>query len=109
MIYLEQFTFPDRQKDEMFCNRRDYTRFDRDFYPAGMMAKKQFSEIDFDRITILYGGNGSGKSTALNLIAEKLGIGRKINFNSSRWLPEYAKLASYQIAEQYDGMKIVLD
>ncbi len=36
-----------------------------------LLSKHDFKRIDFEPVTILYGGNGSGKSTALNVIAEK--------------------------------------
>ena len=44
------------------------------FYPLQVLSKNQLRVVDFEPITILYGGNGSGKTTALNVIAEKLGV-----------------------------------
>ena len=38
--------------------------------------------LDFEPVTILYGGNGSGKTTALNVIAEKLELENLIPKNS---------------------------
>ena len=43
----------------------------------------------FDAVTIFYGGNGSGKSTALNLIAEKLHLARESSYNHSALFDDY--------------------
>ena len=48
------------------------TTFDQSVYPYGVLPKAGLNEILFRPVTILCGGNGSGKSTALNVIAEKL-------------------------------------
>lgn len=52
--------------------------------------------LDFEPVTILYGGNGSGKTTALNVIAEKLGLERDTLYNRSNFFEEYTKLCSYR-------------
>lgn len=41
-------------------------------YPCGIFSRNGFHEVNFSAATILYGGNGSGKSSLLNLIAQKL-------------------------------------
>lgn len=43
-------------------------------YPYHVFAKKTERGFLFSNITILYGNNASGKSTALNIIANKLRI-----------------------------------
>lgn len=35
------------------------------FYPFKILSGNGFERIDFEPVTIFYGGNGSGKSTAL--------------------------------------------
>ena len=40
---------------------------------------------------MIYGGNGSGKSTILNLIAEKLHLERTAPFNNTPFIEEYLK------------------
>lgn len=51
-------------------------------YPFHIFPEKALSQLDFDKpITILYGGNGSSKTTALNIISEKLGLGREALYN----------------------------
>lgn len=43
-------------------------------YPDHVFRHMAGDQLFFDRITVLYGSNGSGKSSLLNLIANKLGI-----------------------------------
>lgn len=52
--------------------------------------------LDFEEATILYGGNGSGKTTALNVIAEKLGLGRDTLYNRSNFFGDYTAMCSYE-------------
>ena len=52
--------------------------------------------LDFEPVTILYGGNGSGKSTALNIMAETLGLKRDTPYNRSSFFGDYIKLCSYR-------------
>lgn len=50
--------------------------------------------LDFEPVTILYGGNGSGKTTALNVIAEKLYLERDTLYNRSNFFTDYTKMCS---------------
>jgi len=50
-------------------------------------------------VTILYGGNGSGKSTVLNVIAEKTGINRDSIYNKSNFFPNYVNLCNINLEE----------
>ena len=59
MLYIENFQFPNEE---------------RRVYPYHLLSKKGLEHIEFAPITILYGNNGSGKSTILNMIAERLAI-----------------------------------
>ncbi len=85
MRYIDSFRFPGVENEEQFVNyisRTCYTSF----YPFGVFAENQLRELSFAEITILYGNNGSGKSTALNLMAEKLKAERDTLFNKSSLL-----------------------
>ncbi|MEK5059204.1 AAA family ATPase [Paenibacillus sp. FSL H7-0326] len=62
------------------------------FYPFKILSKNSLQTIDFEPVTILYGGNGSGKSTALNVIAEKTGIQRDSIYNKSNFYPDYVHM-----------------
>lgn len=98
MIYLTSFTFPnaDMEYDVILDVKR--TCYDT-FYPFKILSKYDLHRLDFMPITILYGGNGSGKSTALNVIAEKTGICRDSIYNKSNFFPDYVKLCSMNIEE----------
>ena len=41
--------------------------------------------MSFSDIAILYGGNGSGKTTVLNIIASKIGAERMSAYNKSNF------------------------
>ena len=82
MIYLDSFTFPVDDQEADFCmgvKHKCYTSF----YPFKVLSSRRFERIDFEPITILYGGNGTGKSTALNVIAQKLSLERESPFNET--------------------------
>ena len=87
-MYLSAFYFPgeEAESDFMFGLK---TTYDQSVYPYGILPKAGLYEIIFRPVTILYGGNGSGKSTALNVIAEKLRLERNSAYNSSRFFQDY--------------------
>lgn len=86
MIYLKSFTFPNADLEYDFILSIKRTCYD-SYYPFKILSRNDLHRLDFDVITILYGGNGSGKSTALNVIAEKTGITRDSIFNKSNFFP----------------------
>ena len=101
MQYLESFKLP-TEKDELnfvFEDQRlDMTCYNlNNAYPFHIFPKKEFSRISFAPITIFYGGNGSGKSTVLNVIAEKLGIARMAPFNRTPFFERYLKDCDYRL------------
>ena len=71
MIYLDSFRFPDDDwewEQRLKVKRTCYNTM----YPFGILSGIGLERLDFAPVTILYGGNGSGKTTALNVIAAKL-------------------------------------
>ncbi len=97
MIYLDWFTFPDGDKEfDFFLYNVKRTCYD-SFYPFKILSTRGLERIDFAPITILYGGNGSGKSTILNVIAEKTGIPRDSIFNKSSFFPDYVNMCEMQL------------
>ncbi len=99
MLYLNSFNFPNRGMEHNFFMQVQRTCYD-NFYPFQILTRNQLERLDFEPVTILYGGNGSGKSTALNVIAEKLGVTRDSNYNKSSFFPDYVKLCSCDINDE---------
>ena len=98
-MYLSQFTFPDSEQEFDFflgIQRKCYDSF----YPFQILTKNQLRVLDFEPITILYGGNGSGKSTVLNIIAEKLQLERDSLYNRTNFFEDYIRMCGYEEAER---------
>lgn len=95
MIYLSEFVFPGY--DEEYRARLDEKRtcFNT-MYPFFVLSSRGLERLDFAPVTILYGGNGSGKTTALNVIAEALSLKRDAPFNRSSFFDDYVKLCRFR-------------
>jgi predicted ATPase len=87
-LFLSAFYFPGEEEETDFLFGLK-TTYDQTVYPYGVLPKIGLDEIIFRPITILYGGNGSGKSTVLNIIAEKLRLIRNSAYNRSRFFENY--------------------
>lgn len=96
-MYLTSFSFPSADREFDYILRIKRTCYD-SYYPFGILGRSEPIVLDFSPITFLSGGNGSGKSTALNVIAEKLGIARKTLFNRGAFFDDYTKLCKYKIS-----------
>ena len=99
MKYIDSFKFPGVENEEQFVNyirRTCYTSF----YPFGVFAENELRELSFSEITILYGNNGSGKSTALNLMAEKLKAERDTLFNRSSFFGDYIGMCDFEMTHE---------
>lgn len=110
MVYLNEFKFPTKRKEMEFIHPPDLTPEEvgmgmfkdpttalhtGSFYPFDILPDRGLYEIEFETITILYGGNGCGKTTVLNIIAEKLHLKRESLFNSGRFFSDYLKMCEY--------------
>lgn len=102
MVYLNGFTFPNKDTEFDFFMTVKRTCYDT-FYPFQILSRHCLERIDFEPVTILYGGNGSGKSTALNVIAEKTGIHRDAVYNKSSFYPDYVNMCSMQLDTDIPG------
>lgn len=99
MRYIDSFKFPGVENEEQFVNyirRTCYTSF----YPFGVFAENELRELSFSEITILYGNNGSGKSTALNVMAEKLKAERDTLFNRSSFFGDYIGMCDFEMTHE---------
>ncbi|MBR4911259.1 MAG: AAA family ATPase, partial [Bacteroidales bacterium] len=111
MIYLESFKFPTwEDEDQFLCSYYSTTNAQREAYfhkelsgnyPFGVLSDHSLKSLDFTPITILYGGNGSGKSTALNVISEVLGIKRNAAYNTTVMMERYGKLCNFTVSPEW--------
>ena len=106
MIYLDFFTFPDSDMEFDFFLSQKRTCYDT-YYPFQVLSKHQFRRIDFEPVTILYGGNGSGKTTAVNIIAEKLDVQRDSLFNRSNFYQDYLNLCGFKAASIPENSRVI--
>ena len=66
MRYIDTIVFPNADVVNGYFVDHDFT------YPWNIFFHNAFEWLCLKEVTILYGNNGSGKSTVLNLIAEKI-------------------------------------
>lgn len=77
-------------------------------YPFGLFRYRELPEFYFTDITIFCGNNGSGKSSILNVIAEKLALERTAPYNRSDFFEDYVDLCDYQLDRAIPkGSKII--
>lgn len=107
MIWLSQFSFPDIELEYSFLMGIKRTCYDT-AYPFQVLSKHGLRMLDFEPVTILYGGNGSGKTTALNVIAEKLGLKRETPYNRSNFFEDYTRMCDYEIRQTLPGRSRII-
>jgi predicted ATPase len=98
MVYLDSIVFPDEDAEWAFRMSVKRTCYNT-LYPFYTLSQMGLTRLDFDPITILCGGNGSGKTTALNIIAEKLRVQRTAPFNRSNFFTDYVNLCNVRLEE----------
>ncbi len=96
MVYLTSFSFPDADREFDFRLTVKRTCFS-SLYPFGVLSAKGLLSLEFEPVTLLYGGNGSGKTTALNVIAERLRLRRDTLYNRSSFFEDYCALTRYEL------------
>ena len=92
MIYLESFRLASERDETNYffgCQKLDMTCYTNNIYPFKIFPFKHMERLDFSPITLLYGGNGSGKSTVLNIIAQKLNLRRISPYNRTPFFDDY--------------------
>lgn len=103
-MYLESFELPIESEESLIQHRiGENGGYIDNIYPCGIFGEKEFSEILFRKITIFYGGNGSGKSTILNLIAQRLELNRIAPFNSGELFDAYTARCKYTLGYDDEG------
>lgn len=107
-VYLRDFTFlsPEQEGQMLSLERRKC--FD-SFYPFQILPAKGVGRIEFGPITIFYGGNGSGKSTMLNIIAAKLGLLRELPFKPSPFFDWYVNGVTRRVYGMVEDKDVHVD
>lgn len=95
MIYLSEFLFPGYDEEYAVRLGEKRTCFNT-MHPFFVLSSRGLERLDCAPVTILYGGNGSGKTTALNVIAEALSLQRDAPFNRSSFFDDYVKLCRFR-------------
>lgn len=99
-VFLQSFKLPSVE-DEFF----KLTDGDKIFmygvydgaYPFGFFKKFiNAPRFEFAPITILYGSNGSGKSTVLNIIAEKIKLSRNSPYNRTDYFDDFCDICNIE-------------
>ena len=78
------------------------------FYPFNVLSRYRLNSLDFEPVTILFGDNGCGKTTALNIIADKLKLSRKTLFNKGRFWDDYLEHCYFIAKEDEDERPIMI-
>jgi Predicted ATPase len=111
ILYLEKFRLPSREAEYSFFAGQPLTCYNT-YYPFEVFTEREVPELIFEPITFFYGGNGSGKTTMLNVIAEKIGAVRDTPFNHSTFFGDYVDSCKETWAYGYshqDSMVITSD
>lgn len=97
MVYLSSFLFSGEKVNNS------------NIYPYHVFAKKSERLLLFHPITILYGNNASGKSTMLNIMANKLNLTGWEYASSNRYGPYFMNFVngcSFSFGDDEDGKEI---
>lgn len=101
MIYLSSFLFSDK------------TVRNPNIYPYNVFAQKTEKVLLFRPITVLYGNNASGKSTMLNIIANKLNMegleyAASNMFGTMSYFMQFINECQYSLGEDESGRTITV-
>lgn len=107
MTYLTRFVLPGEGAELHFLsdNRENKRTCYTSRYPFGVFLSRAVPPLELEPITILCGGNGSGKTTILNLIGEKLGLRRGTVFNRSSFFGDYLDMCRAETASAFRRAK----
>ena len=97
MIYVRKLNLPSEHAEIKAIELEKRTCF-HTFYPFKIFPEKKLSEVQFDGITMFYGGNGSGKSTVLNILAAKIHAIRYSEFNDAPLFDQFVQMCSVDFA-----------
>ncbi len=106
MIYLKKLGLPSEENEDEMINSK--VNMHNNFYPLRIFPEKQLKNISFEPITIFYGGNGSGKTTILNIISDTINASKKNIDNRSEFFKRYVGICKqqYEIVNQNECKSI---
>ena len=96
VIYLSSFMFSEERVENP------------NIYPYNVFAGKSERRLYFDPVTMLYGNNASGKSTVLNIIANKLKLAGQEYASSNKfgrvlYFERFVEECRFTLGEREDG------
>lgn len=91
MVYLNRFILPSDTAEIKVIENEKRTCFNT-FYPFKIFPLKKLRTLEFETVTMLYGGNGSGKSTPLNVMSAKLNAARFSDFNGAPFFERFVNM-----------------
>lgn len=117
-MYIKNFRLPSYPEEHFMLYSKEGPMFGQmkcnsgNMYPFGIFPQKVERagslELEFNSpITVLYGNNGSGKTTILNLIAEYLNASRHSTFNKSGLFYNYLDLCSAELEHRCNRKLII--
>ncbi len=106
MLYLKNFKLLNEDKEYSIIEAKK--NIHNSFYPLKIFPTKDFEIIDFEPITIFYGGNGSGKTTILNIISETLHATKRNSNKHGEFFYQYVELCdnNYDLINQINCNEI---
>ena len=100
MKFITSVSFPSNESLVAYMNGHTY-----EDWPFKVFLDRELGSLLLDDITILYGNNGSGKSTILNCLAEKVGAARNKPLYREK---KYLRTSAYsEYAGHYEETSIV--
>lgn len=99
-LYLRDFSFPSIRQEDFDLQCECGT----EYYPYRVLSGRGLFGLSFAPVTILYGGNGSGKSTALNVMASRMELHRDAPYDPGPYFTEYLTRTGYN-CELSEGCK----
>lgn len=106
-MYLKQFRFANFRQEGMIMREMKACETS---YPESLPTPKyrNVKNLEFQPITIFYGGDENTKTTLLNLIGEKLGLQRESIYEIAPNHQEYMTRCSYRLLEEIPfGSRII--
>ena len=101
MKYIDSFTLASEDEEVSyvlsFPPKLEMACYSDTVYPFKVFPSKGLHKMNFEQITIICGGNGSGKSSLLNIIAQYLGVARRSPFNYTPYFEDYLQFCSAEL------------